>query len=254
MKKSVSYGVLNTSGGFTPLEAYKKIVLKINLLAKIKEYQKNDKPLTGFTLIELVIAIFILSMGIVGIFNAFYMVNILTADSTDRFVAIYLAQEGMEIVRNVRDINWLKMDSFCATNDCTEGNLYSWVDGFNNCSSGCEADYKTGTNNQSAESELRVWLGGGRYLQINTAIGGSNFYGYSTEANSVNTKFKRKIIISNVTDVDGRDDHIIKVRSEVSWDSRSTILGAATPAGTCDEGINCVATEETLYNWYFPNH
>lgn len=220
-------------------------------------YKINHQKKKGFTLIELVIAIFILSMGIVGIFNAFYMVNILTADSTDRLVAIYLAQEGMEITRNIRDTNWLKMDQYCASNDCTNGNIYSWMDGFYNCDMGCEADYTTGTNNQlSAESELRVWLGNGRYLKLDTTALGNNFYSYVGGVSSIDSKFKRKIIINEEVDVDGRMDniHILKVRTEVSWDSKGTVFVPGYSAGECNEGRNCVATEETLYNWYFPNH
>ena len=69
---------------------------------------KNNK---GFTIIELIISIFILSVGLVGVFNALSVVTVLTAGSADRVTATYLAQEGMEIVRNIRDTNWLAMDT-----------------------------------------------------------------------------------------------------------------------------------------------
>jgi prepilin-type N-terminal cleavage/methylation domain-containing protein len=51
----------------------------------------------GFTLIELIISVFILSVAVVGIFNAFSIMIILTSDAADRLTATYLAQEGEEI-------------------------------------------------------------------------------------------------------------------------------------------------------------
>jgi prepilin-type N-terminal cleavage/methylation domain-containing protein len=91
----------------------------------------------GFTIIELVISIFILSVAIVGVFSAYSMVTILTSDASDRLTATYLAQEGMEITRNVRDTNWLNIDA---------GNPAgaTWLDGLS-CLSGCEADYTNAT-------------------------------------------------------------------------------------------------------------
>ena len=79
----------------------------------------------GFTIIELIISIFILSVALVGIFSAFSIVTILTSDSADRLTGTYLAQEGMEIVRNIRDTNWIKMDHDCSGSaTCT----YTWLD------------------------------------------------------------------------------------------------------------------------------
>src|SRR3989338_7885463 len=92
----------------------------------------------GFTIIELIISIFILSVAVVGIFSAFSMMAILTADVTDRLTATYLVQEGMEIIRNIRDTNWLNMDAGSPG--------ATWLDGLTSCSAnsgGCEVDYTT---------------------------------------------------------------------------------------------------------------
>ena len=48
----------------------------------------------GFTLIELIIAIFILSIGIVGIFGAYSAMIVAVSDTSERATATYLAQEG----------------------------------------------------------------------------------------------------------------------------------------------------------------
>ena len=196
----------------------------------------------GFTIIELVISIFVLSIAIIGIFSAFSVVTILTSNSVDGFTGTYLAQEGMEIVRNIRDTNWLNMDTYCASYDCSAYNDFSWVDGLNlaACSAtGCEADYTTGTSVSGAWT-MSPWAS--RPLLKNT----NGFYNYTSGAN---TKFKRKIIITKVTDVDNKDDHIIKVIVKVSWDEKATILNFGVFADTCGSS-NCITAEETLYNWY----
>ena len=210
----------------------------------------------GFTIIELIISISILSLAIVGIFSAFSMMTILTSDSADRLTATYLAQEGMEIVRNIRDTNWLNMDT-CSGDSCD----YTWVDGLTaagihqsiDCTQGCQMDYRTGAGYYF----YPVAPYSGEYLNLSTGF--YDYYvpimwpGYSS---NIISKFKRKIIITPITDVDGKSDHIIKVKVEVTWDEKANILNPIISAdfrdpltGNCDPK-NCIAAEGTLYNWY----
>jgi len=61
---------------------------------------------------------------------------------------------------------------------------------------------------------------------------------------------KEKIIITPIADVNSQPaDHIIKVKVEVSWNQKATILNSGYTAGTCNPS-NCITTEETLYDWY----
>lgn len=153
----------------------------------MKKYSKNR---AGFTIVELIITIFILSFSIFGVYNAFLTVIILTHEASDRFTAAYLAQEGLEIIRNMRDNNWIS--------------LANWRQGLGNCQDGCEADYTTGTG-IPGEKPLTPWTGGssgGNYLKINTG----GFYNYNSGGD---TKFKRKIIITIL------DVNIIKVSVSV---------------------------------------
>ncbi|MFH1423494.1 MAG: prepilin-type N-terminal cleavage/methylation domain-containing protein [Candidatus Nealsonbacteria bacterium] len=62
----------------------------------------------GFTLIETVVAIFLLTVGTVGSFSLMQKVTSFASISSSQFVASYLAQEGIEIIRNIRDINYLQ--------------------------------------------------------------------------------------------------------------------------------------------------
>ena len=67
----------------------------------------NYKNKQGFTLLEIAVAIFIVSFGILsvlGLMNYNMQAEIV---SRNEFVASQLAQEGLELVRNIRDNNWL---------------------------------------------------------------------------------------------------------------------------------------------------
>ena len=172
----------------------------------------------GFTLIELVIAIFILVVAIIGVYNSFSTVVILTAGASSRFTAAYLAQEGIEIVRNIRDNNWLN------DRDWTTGLSDTSTD----CSNGCEADYKTGT---SSGPTLAPWVSDGNYLNIRD----NTFYSYDNFGDIAATKFKRKITITPA----GTD--VLKVSVLITWKEKEQ--------EGCNSGF-CITVEEYLYDWY----
>ena len=210
-----------------------------NILKNLKR-----KSGAGFTIIELIISIFILSIAVVGIFSAFSIIVVLTSDTSNRLTAVYLAQEGMEIVRNIRDADWLNMN-FCLTNPtdlkCT-GTPPTWLDnGLGSCQTiGCKADY--------ASTSLFPYTAGSRYLYLDD----NGFYNINL---GTQTKFERKIIVTPIVDVDANQDHIIKVTVQVSWDKKATILqplyvSAEQGQTDCTGKDNCVMTEETLYDWY----
>ncbi|MDP2909936.1 MAG: prepilin-type N-terminal cleavage/methylation domain-containing protein [bacterium] len=66
----------------------------------------------GFTMIEVMGAIFILSVGILGSYIIIQNTLALTFSSASRLSAAYLAEEGIEIVRNIRDTNWVSGNSW----------------------------------------------------------------------------------------------------------------------------------------------
>lgn len=177
---------------------------------------KNNikKKNRGFTLIELVVALFILAVAIVGIYNSFSTIVVLTVDASSRFTAAYLAQEGIEIVRNIRDNNWIQSRD--------------WRTGLLDCEYGCEGDYKTSTSSEVIP--LRDYPTGGNKLKIDS----DNFYDYDS-ADGIETKFKRKITII------AQDNNILKVSVLVTWQEKEE--------EGCDFGY-CTKVEEYLYDWY----
>ena len=68
-----------------------------------------DKKLNneGFTLIEVLAAIFVFIVGITAVIYLISKEANLVKTSDDRLTAIYLAQEGIELVRNIREENWV---------------------------------------------------------------------------------------------------------------------------------------------------
>ena len=61
----------------------------------------------GFTMIEATIATFILTVGTLGAFALIQIIIGFTSEVSSRLQAVYLAQEGVENIRNIRDSNWL---------------------------------------------------------------------------------------------------------------------------------------------------
>ncbi|MFA6995617.1 MAG: type II secretion system protein [Patescibacteria group bacterium] len=60
----------------------------------------------GFTMVEIIVVLFIISVGIVGVLSL--IVQNISSQSYDKnnLVASQLAQEGIELIRKVRDSNW----------------------------------------------------------------------------------------------------------------------------------------------------
>jgi len=164
----------------------------------------------GFTLIELIISVFIITIALSGAFGILQRIITSTYLSSSKLIASYLAQEGIEIVRNIRDTNWLKEAA-------------DWKTGINECSFSigkfCEGDY-------DQEDTLTIWPEGTvpRLLKIDN----QGFYNYDS---GKNTKFKRKIYVDDIPGIEG-----VKVRVLVQWQDY----------GRSYE----VPAQEYLYNWY----
>ncbi len=68
----------------------------------------------GFTLIEVLVAMAIFSVGTAVSVNVIAYSLGLSAKIKDRTIATHLAQEGIETVKNIRDLNWLAGNAFDA--------------------------------------------------------------------------------------------------------------------------------------------
>ena len=148
-----------------------------------------SKTIAGFTLLETLVAISLLLISVVGplglisrsLANAFV--------AKDRVVASFLAEEGIEYVRSIRDSNML--------------NETGWLNGVEGpCGgSGCTIDTKSGAISSCPS-------GGCSPLLFNSSDG---FYAYAAGEES---RFTRTITIIPGT---GAHSHEALIRVEVDW-------------------------------------
>ena len=90
----------------------------------------QNKGLTGFTLIETLVAITILTLGIVGPLELAYKSISYTKLSQNKITASYLAQEGMELVRYIRDTNKINSDPWLRGLANCKGSSYCRMDAY----------------------------------------------------------------------------------------------------------------------------
>lgn len=144
---------------------------------------RNSK---AFTIIELMVATFIIVVGLGGAMNLILQIFSNFQIPKAKLVATYLVQEGIEIVRNIRDTNWIE-------------NSPNWDDGIQE--GNFIADYD---NNQQLDPFED------KFLNLDSA----GFYSYYS---GTQTKFKRIIIIDKIPDT---NPDKISVLVNVEWQEK----------------------------------
>jgi prepilin-type N-terminal cleavage/methylation domain-containing protein len=162
-------------------------MFKINFSSTKKEFTPHITKdyVRGFTLLEIIIVIFVVLVGLTGPLSLITQTINLTTNSSSRLIAAYLGQEGIEIVRNIRDGNWLEQRTATTT---------PWNDGL--AAGDWEADYNDNGLTTSTERNLKI---------------NGGFYNYDS---GTETKFKRKITITP------EEDYILKVSIQTQWEDR----------------------------------
>ena len=84
----------------------------INILSKNQRSAKltitpAKRGRSAFTLLETVTVLFIISVGLIGVLSLTIKSANVQNENKNLFIASQLAQEGLELVRNVRDTNWI---------------------------------------------------------------------------------------------------------------------------------------------------
>jgi len=87
----------------------------------------NQKSTTGMTLVEALIAGMLLVLGLVPVFFFTSQALTLTHNARISFTAGQLAQEGLEVIRTIRDDNWIagRVFDFGLT-ECADGCRVQW--------------------------------------------------------------------------------------------------------------------------------
>ena len=141
----------------------------------------------GFTLIEVIIAVAILTVGVLGAYALTARMVVATSLGISQLTASYLAQEGLELTRNIRDTNFLEI---------RQGQSILWTNGLLGCAAGCEMDY----------NDVAFVSYQNRFLK-NTG----SFYAYDS---GQDTKFKRKITITQLS------ASALEITVDVTWQER----------------------------------
>jgi prepilin-type N-terminal cleavage/methylation domain-containing protein len=164
----------------------------------------------GFTLLEIIVAAFVISLVAGGVFSLVIFNLRAVGDVGKHLEASYLAQEGIEVVRNLRDANYLAIrKGTCdpiATPNCWKGvgaGSFANLTGCTTALGGCQASYDT------ASPPYLI-----AYADVFLLRDANGMYNYTP--GSV-TPFKRKITI------DHPNDDTLAVNVEVLWNQRSVV-------------------------------
>jgi len=191
-------------------------ILKIKLMNK-----KNSKKNQGFSIIEVMVCVTIILVTFTSIYTLINHSMVFHDLAYSKLTASYLAQEGIEIVRNIRDNNYIRNENNNYIKNesnnyiLNESNNYiqneSWNVGLN------PGNYQVQYNSTRLDD----------YTGNNLKIDSSGLYNYS---DGETTRYNRMISIDKISDKE------IRVTSIVKWSNR---------------GINFdIQVEDHLYNWF----
>lgn len=185
--------------------------------------KKLTKNRAGFSLTEVIIGIMILTVAIVAATSLLVGLINSNKDNMKTVQAYYLAQEGIEAVRNVRDSNWLHNNNWLG-----DSSNAPWHGKFEvNHSYDLqlrEVGWTTGVENMGGNEDLNQltpvapWeiIGGGDKIYDN-----ENYLISGLSGNSKDTGFKREITFKDYAcesdDSDWCPAEAVLVESKVSW-------------------------------------
>jgi len=176
------------------------------------EASAGRKPIRGFTLIESLVAITILSLSVAGPLVTASRALVAAETARDQLTASYLAQEGIEYVRAMRDNEYLA----------------AYQAGGENVSSAAWASFTTGTSagsitqckSSSCTLDPTRIMGSGSGFSLQPCSGAActplylvngMYTGQSNIVGAAQTPFTRTI---RVTDVSATEERVV---STVSW-------------------------------------
>lgn len=177
----------------------------------------------GFSFVEVIISLFVLSIGFLGVVNlstATLRSSFLQRDAT---IASMLVQEGIELVYNVRDTNLVRgVDSF----DGSPSDVYDDIN---------PGSYKIGYSNPNLFSTCSTFATC-RLMFI--ASGSNTLFGYGS---GTPTKFARRILVEDTSTGGARSR---KVTSVVVWGE--TEFPGSIDSDHCNKSTHCTFSQTEL--------
>ena len=200
------------------------VLLVHNVPSHMRRYfcaYMRKKPLRAFSTGEVLLAMFIMTSGLVTIVAVLSGSLRNSLSIRDVIIASELAQEGVELVRNVRDNDF-----------ASGGNGFSSSTGFENSKKHCRIDYDASKINCSSS-------------QGSVGTYSLNYSGgmYHYDASGSMGRFSRYIWI----DYDATGPHAT-VRSFVVWGG-GNLPPASGSSANCTAANKCAFTEAFLTSW-----
>ena len=180
----------------------------------------------GYSFVEGIFATFIVTVGIVAVIQLMSASLTSLINSRNQTMATFLTQEGIEVVRNIRDNNW------ASGKNTFDSSTFPNVSKDN-----CKIDlYSTAISSCDNSSAHEI-------LQKNS----SNIYLY--DGGSPNSQFRRRIKITYY-DVNGNSSnasnaYYATINSEVTWNGKDY----PSSINDCNSLHYCAFTEVTLNKW-----
>ncbi|MDD2907956.1 MAG: prepilin-type N-terminal cleavage/methylation domain-containing protein [Candidatus Gracilibacteria bacterium] len=182
--------------------------------------KKNKK---AFSMIEILVGILIFTMGIVSIYSIIITTLKLNDLNKNYIIASYLAREQIELVRNIRDSNYKKVQIYNQLNPVNDdhnavfeyGKYYKIENDFS-FMSGFPISISEILNFGEGESELNS-----KMQNYRLCLNSDNIYTFDCSGSAVKTQFYKYIKIEKVEYNDGANTEVIdnafKVTSKVIW-------------------------------------
>lgn len=195
---------------------------------RILTLQNRKKLVSGFTLMETLVAISIFTMSILGLLSILSQGISNTGYAKQKIIAGYLAQEGIEYIRNMRD-TYVLYDTVDANNGW---NLFNTklVSASCNTLNGC---YFDDGNTDYTNHSQSIWIS---KLSINacgsscpTLLYNATTGKYNYDISGTNSGFSRMISVTPIPPDE------MKISSTVSWKQGS--------------GTYNITFSESLFNW-----
>lgn len=175
----------------------------------LQEKISKNKNYSGFSFIEGILAVFIISTGMIAVLSLMSGSLRESMDSRDQIVAVFLSQEGAELVRNLRDNNWAgEIETFSSTNFPANNDLDCSINSDSNAIDVSPSDYNI--------------------------VGMSN-------------KFQRKIQVNYDDDAKKNTAEITSI--VVWGADGFSEINNNDISGTCNSGTKCTYTQTTLTRW-----
>lgn len=197
-------------------------MLKIKIKKNNRINSSHSDRSKGFSIGEILLSLFILSFVLVLMTNLLVKSILHSTDSRDRIVASQLAQEGVELVRNVRDNNWANGDGMCSA-------------GFpNNDNNKCVIDRDDAGSVCNNTPPVDFY---------DLKIDSESFFSHN---NGTATKFKRKIEIDyNGASCNAAGTTQVTITSMVVWGEEFPVGGI----NNCNVANKCAYAQSVLTKW-----